>query len=224
MSEWVSSREALRLAKKEGVDREDLIEWARLGRIGTRARSGQFSDDDPPEERLFPEKPPIDGTERSTRGPWPDIPKEFWAQDPKKAAWAAGTFASRTTFWNDHYEAEDYVFIELRGVSFNRSELEALLKDSAEPDTRPNMPRITWRRQRVTPRQALAMKFIDWITRPSTKEIAGKSERYRMYCEWHKKQSGQQNLEPLGRTDFNKCADRYDDGWRIDGSKWVHQP
>lgn len=224
MREWVSAREALRLAKTKGVDQEDLLEWARLGRLGARARSAFFSDDDPSEERVFLDSPPIDETEQSTRGPWPDIPTDFWAQGPKKAAWAAGTFASRLRYWSDYHGAEDYVFIELRGVSFNSSELEALLEERSEPVGGEQLPRKRWQKKRVTPRQALAVKFIETITRNPPKDLTGKSDRYRKYCDWHEKQNLPQKGSALGRTSFNECASRYDDGWRVSEMRWVYNP
>lgn len=224
MSEWVSSRDALRLANEKGVDREDLIEWARLGDLRARAVSGVFSSDDPPEVRLFPETPYADETKRLVLGPWPDIPTDFWAQAPKKATWNAGTFASALTYWDDYYDEEKFDFIELRDVSFNRRELEALLLGVNKHSNMPEMPRKRWQHKRSTRQQFIAMKFMDVITATPPNELGGKTDRYEKYCKWHSKQATPQDGKPLGRTTFNVYADRHEDGWRLLGGKWVHKP
>lgn len=229
MSQWIASRQALRLAKEAGLTNGDLLEWARLGRLRARAESGIFSSDDADlegnrETRQFPAEPPSNEIELLTKGPWPDILADFWKEVPLKEVWGAGTFIARVTYWDGHNQRESEEIIELLDVKFNKGDLEALLSRSAEPTSDLKTPKKTWQQQRVTPRQAAAMEFIDIIARKPPKELEGKSARHRMYCEWHRKQSGQQKHEALGRTDFNKCADRYDDGWRIVGSKWVHHP
>ncbi len=230
MSEWISSREALRLAKERGVEKIDLIEWARLGSLGVRAKSRVCGNDDPhvrgdpPQERLSPEMPPTDEIERSVHGPWPDIPKEFWEQAPKKAAWGAGTFTVTITEWEEYYQDYYDESIELRGVTFNKGELEALLSTSAVSAAKPKPPEKMWQKKRVTPQQALAIKFIDLMTKRSPKDLGGKSDRHRIYCAWHEKQIEPQKGKALGRTTLNECASRYEDGWRVVGARWVHDP
>jgi hypothetical protein len=224
MSGWISAKEASKRIKDAGLTEGDLIEWARLGKLSTRAESGTFSSDEPPEKRIFPNGPPSNEAELFVAGSWPDIFSGFWQETPIKALWGPGTFKGRVNFWNDHYQSNDCEIIELFGVKFNKCDLEALLSGSTEPTTSSNMPQKRWQKKRVTPRQAAAMRFMDIITRTPPKDLEGKSDRHRRYCVWHEKEFASQENKALGRTDFNECASRYEDGWRVSGMRWVENP
>jgi hypothetical protein len=138
--DWISSQEAHRRAKAAGATEDDLLEWAGLGKLRARAKSGIFSSDLASEmdnardcERTFPIEPPADELTRETLGPWPDVPVDFWADKPTKATWAAGTFASRVYYWSDYHQARMDEHIELFDVTFHAGDLAGLLSELLPP-------------------------------------------------------------------------------------------
>jgi hypothetical protein len=138
---WISSKEALRLAKAQDATAGDLLEWARQGKLRARALKGSFGNDEPGEERIFPSQPPVDEVKRSVAGDWPDIPADFWEETPAKALWTAGTFATRVWYFEEHYQQYDWQRITLSEVTFNAAQLEALLSNSEGRAIRAMLPR-----------------------------------------------------------------------------------
>ena len=219
MNDWISAMEASNLARSAGRTEGDLIEWARLGRLQVRARSGTFSDDDPHVVREFPNEPPLDEIERAVMGPWPNIPAEFWEATPAKALWGPGTFASRIEYWNDHYGKDDYEYITLLGVTFHKDELDALINGREPKAATAQPPKKRWQHQRVSEQQKAAFEFLEKCrTHPPKGSPLGPTALHREYIRW----AGNRQLTPLRRTAFAKCVDRHADGWRVAGSKWEH--
>lgn len=132
-ADWVSAHEAQCRAKDAGFTADDLLEWARQGRLRTRAKSRVDSDDvSPPNLWLecvitHPEEPPADEGARHALGQWPDVPADFWAEQPAKANWGAGTFANKVHYFSKHHQELTYSFIELFDVTFHTGDLGALL-------------------------------------------------------------------------------------------------
>lgn len=135
-ADWVSAHEAQCRAKDVGFTGDDLLEWARLGRLRTRAKSRVDSDDVSPPNLWFecvishPEEPPADEGARVALGMWPDVPADFWAEQPAKANWGAGTFANKVHYFCDHHQELTYAYLELFDVTFHTGDLGALLAQS----------------------------------------------------------------------------------------------
>jgi hypothetical protein len=139
---WISAFDALSRVKGAGGTEDDLLEWARIGRLRARAKSGIDSDDVTPPKlwlecvRTFPAEPlVVDGITIST---WPDIPKSFWADTPAKALWVAGTFANKLHYFCDYHQELTYAYFELFDVTFNAGDLGALLPEP-EPEPEPEL-------------------------------------------------------------------------------------
>jgi hypothetical protein len=135
---WISAVDALSSVKRAGGTEDDLLEWARVGRLRARAKSGVDSNDVSPPKlwlecvQTFPAEPlVVDGIMIS---PWPDIPTGFWAEKPTKAAWVAGTFSYKVQDFCDYHQELTYACFELFGVTFNAGDLGALLP---EPEPEP---------------------------------------------------------------------------------------
>ena len=222
MSDWISARVASCRVRAVDLTEGDLIEWARQGKLCTRAQSGTFSSDDPGEERKFPAEPPSGEIERLAGGSWPNIPAEFWEATLAKALWGAGTFAASVRYWEeyDHDFASEY--IELFNVTFSKDDLEAVLNGPPPPAARAQVPKERWQQQRVSQQQAAVFKFMEIATTRPMKGELGRVARHGRYCEWHADPTSKQTGKPLGRSAFTKWADRYLDGWRADGSRWVY--
>lgn len=219
MSNWISAFEASRLAKDAGRTEGDLIEWARLGKLQVRARSGTFSDDDPDVVREFPNEPPSDEIERAVLGPWPNIPADFWEATPAKASWGPGTFASRIEYWDDYNQRDAYEYITLLGVTFHKDELDALLNGRQPKAVMVQPPKERWQRQRVNDRQNAVVQFLETCrTHPPKGWPLGPIARHKSYVEWAERRE----FKALGRTAFDKWANRHADGWRVAGAKWEH--
>jgi hypothetical protein len=219
VNDWISALEASNLARAAGRTEGDLIEWARLGMLQVRARSGTFSDDDPDVVREFPNEPPSDEIKRAVSGPWPNIPADFWEATPTKALWGPGTFASRLEYWNDHYQSDEYESITLLGVTFLKDELNALLSGRQPKAVMGQPPKERWQQQRVSEQQKVAFEFLEKCRKHPPKDWhLGPIAQHAKYVEWAERQKD----EPLGRTAFGKWAKRYADGWRVAGSKWEH--
>jgi len=221
MTEWFSAREAACLVKKAGLTERDLIEWARQGRLSGRAQRGTFSGDDPIEERVFPKEPPLAELERSALGPWPDIPREFWGAPPSKALWGACTFEACVGFWSEYYQSYEYERIELFDVTFNADEIEALLNGRPSTAGTIQPPKERWQKQRVSDRQRVVFEFLELVRNYPQKEPWRPVALYDRYCEEVAKQK---TGPPFVWSTFSKFAKRHNDGWRISGSRWTHNP
>lgn len=139
-ADWVSAHEAQCRAKDAGFTADDLLEWARQGRLRTRAKTGAFSSDLSAEMdgalayvRDFPAVPPVDELTLDALGSWPDVPVNFWAEKPTKATWGAGTFASKVYYWCDFNQERTYEYIELHDVTFHEVDLTQLLGARVTP-------------------------------------------------------------------------------------------
>lgn len=219
MNDWISAMEASNLARSAGRTDGDLIEWARLGMLQVRARSGTFSYDDPHVVREFPHEPPLDEIERAVLGPWPNIPADFWEVTPTKALWGPGTFASRLVHWNDHYQRDEYESITLLGITFLKDALDALLNGRQPKAVTAQPPKKRWQHQRVREEQKSAFEFLEKCrTHPPKGSPLRPIALHLAYVTWTEK--GQ--IKPLMRTAFAKCVERHADGWRVAGSKWEH--
>ncbi len=219
MSDWIRAMEASRRVKVAGFTEEDLIEWARLGKLKSRAMSGTFSDDDPCIARQFPKEPPSDELERATLGPWPNIPADFWEAPPTKALWGPGSFSSRIEYWDDHYQGDAYEHITLLGVTFHSDELDALLNGRETKDATAQPPKKRWQQQRVSEEQKVAFEFLETCRKHPPKGWPwGPIAQHRNYVEWAEGRTD----KPLARTAFKKWLERHADGWRVAGSKWEH--
>lgn len=217
---WISSKEALRRAKAQDATAGDLLEWARQGKLRARAQKGSFSDDEPGEERIFPSEPPVDEVKRSVAGDWPYIPADFWEDTPSKALWAAGTFATRMWYFDEHSQQDDWIHITLFDVKFKASELDALLEGTTSTEIEPQRPKERWQAQRPSEAQRAALEFMDIVRKFPGKGPLAPVPLHREYCEWAQKKS----KKPYGRSTFAKWANRYDDGWRLSGNRWVYNP
>lgn len=227
MSDWISARKASKRMTDAGLTEGDLIEWARLGKLRARAESGIFSSDDAGpdgfrETRRFLSTPPSSEIGLSTLGPWPDILADFWKEAPIKQSWGPGTFKARITYWEDHYQRNDCEIIELFGVMFNKEDLETLLKEPPASPESAQEPTLNWQKKGVTQRQASAMKFLETMEKYPPKQPLGASELYREYLRWHADPKNKQHEQPLVRSAFRTCADRFHDGWRVAAKRWVH--
>lgn len=220
LNTWISAREALRRAKDQDVTAGDLIEWARQGKLRARAARGLFSDDDPGEERVFPSEPPLDEKKRLVSGDWPDIPADFWDEIPSRALWAAGTFGTRVSIFNEHYQQYEWLGITLFDVKFHADELDALLIESPQIPVKPQPPRERWQAQRPTEPQRAVMQFLGDVRNFPPKEPLGPVALHNAYRNW----ANQKNKEIFGRSTFAKWVARYDDGWRLSGNRWEHCP
>lgn len=223
MSEWISATEASKRIKAAGLTEEDLIEWARLGKLKARAQSGSFNLDDPPEKRVFPKEPPSDEREFLVRGSWPEIPTDYWAESKVKVLWGAGTCKARVAHWKDNEQVMDVETVKLFGLTFSKVDLDALL--DVPPSTRnvARPPKERWQQQRVTERQAGAVKFIDIAFKNPLKNPLGPVALHSAYLKWHADPKNRPKDEPLKRTAFRKWQKRYVDGWRVsDSLKLVH--
>lgn len=223
MSEWISATEASMRIKAAGLTEEDLIEWARLGKLKSRAQKGTFSDDDPCIVREFPKDPPSGEIERAVSGPWPDVPSYFWDEPPSKALWGACTFAASIRYWNDYYQLHQYEHVELFDLTFSKVDLDLLLdvRPSTVTGARPLKER--WQLQRLTQQQADALKFIDIALTHPPKDPLGRVAMHSEYLKWHADPKHKRTGKPLVRSTFGKWQDRYLDGWRVsDSLKLVH--
>ncbi len=219
MSNWISAFEASRLAKDAGYTERDLIDWARFGKLKARAQSGAFSDDNSCITREFPKDPPTDEIERAVMGSWPDIPSGYWEAKPHDAIWGTGTFASRLKYWNDYYQSYEYEGVELFEVTFHSDELDALLNGRQPKAAMAQPPKERWQRQRVSERQRAAFQFLEKCrTNPPKGWPLGPMARHKCYLNW----AGGPKHEALGRSAFDKWANRHADGWRVAGAKWEH--
>jgi hypothetical protein len=220
MSEWTSAREASRRVKDAGLTEGDLIEWAREGYLRARAVSGTFSSDDPVAQRVFPKAPYSDDLTRSTLGPWPDIPTDFWETMPRKALWGAGTFASSIEYWDEYNQTDAHDYIELFDVSFCSHELDDLLNGRQTKAAAAKPPKERWQQQRASPRQKAAFVFLEKLRMYPPKVPLLPVARFQTYLSWA--ENGK--TRPLGRPTFGKWAARHADGWRNVGIRWVHNP
>jgi hypothetical protein len=220
MSDWTSAREASRRVKDAGLTGGDLIEWARQGRLRARAVSGTFSSDDPVAQCVFPEEPCSDDLKRSALGPWPDIPTSFWKETPHKALWGAGTFASSIEHFdeNNHTYAPEY--ITLLGVTFHSHELDDLLNGRQPKAATAQPPKERWQQQRATARQRAAFEFLEKLRMFPLKVPLARKAQWRKYVSL----AEEGKPIPLGFSVFKKWQDRHADGWRYEGSRWVHNP
>ena len=222
MSEWISAGEASRRIKDAGFTEEDLIEWARLGKLRARAQRGTFSDDDPCIIREFPKDPPSDEIERAVSGPWPDIPANFWDGTPSKVLWGACTIATNMRYWSDYHQSYMYEHVELFDLAFSKVNLDALLTEIMSPPVKTSQSSpISWQQKQITQRQR---ELFCYFEKPELyghfdKKGLGPVDHHLKYCEWLEKVSSRN--KPLERTAFTKWKKRYDEGCRIDGRKWV---
>jgi hypothetical protein len=185
MSEWTSAREASRRVKDAGLTEGDLIEWARQGRLRARAVSGTFSSDDRDAKRIFPKAPCSDDLTRSTLGPWPDIPTDFWETMPRKALWGAGTFASSIEYWCDYNQTVANEYIELFDVSFCSHELDDLLNGRQPKAAAAKPPKERWKPQRATVEQKALFEFLETLRMYPLKEASsGPIARHKCYIRW----------------------------------------
>jgi hypothetical protein len=222
MSEWISATEASKRIKAACLTEEDLIEWARLGKLKARAQKGTFSDDDPGIIREFPKDPPSDEIKRSVAGSWPDIPADFWEAQPHKALWGAGTFAASIRYWNDYYQSYEYEYVELFDLTFSKVDLDALLTEIMSPPVKVTQSSpITWQPKQITPKQRELVQYFETPTlyRHFVKQGLGAVDHHLKYCEWARQVPSRS--KPFKRTAFDKWKKRYDEGCRIDGRKWV---
>lgn len=220
MSDWTSAFEASRRVKDAGLTEDDLIEWARLGRLRARAQKGTFSSDEPDSIREFPAEPHSDDLKRSTLGPWPDIPTEFWETTPRKAVWGPGTFASRIEYWCDYNQTVANEYITLLEVSFHSQELDELLSGRQPKAATAHPPKERWQQQRASVQQKALFEFLEKLRMFPLKVPLGPIARHKYYVRLEQKKE----IKPLGRSVFTKWADRHADGWRYEGSRWVHNP
>lgn len=213
MTEWISTKEASGRARQAYLTNDDLIEWAKRGRLRSRARSGAFSHFDLSTEIQF---------NNGKFGNWPNIPADFWGKI-SRALWGAGTFAA-TLEWlaepeNTPDKYEEYEHIILYDVTFNEADLALLLNGPSPLDIARQPPKERWQQQRITEQQTAAFEFIEKLrTHPPRTPPSGPIARYKSYVEWAKKKQ----LKPLGRTAFTKWDVRYADGWRLEGGKLAH--
>jgi hypothetical protein len=223
MSEWISAIEASRRIKAAGLSEENLIEWASQGRIRARAKSSTSSLDDPPEKRLFPKKPPSDKKELSIHGSWPDIPNHYWAERQVEVLWGAGTYEATVEYWVDYYQGTERERIKLFDLTFSKVDLDTLLDVHPSKGTGARPPKERWQQQRLTQRQADALKFIDIALTHPPKDPLGRVAMHSEYLKWHADPKNKRTGKPLVRSTFGKWQDRYLDGWRVsDSLKLVH--
>lgn len=144
---WITSLEAWRRAQEAGFTKSATRTWAKSGRLRSRAKSGTFSSDigagpDEPADalRIFPSEPPSDETKRSVKGPWPDIPKEFWEGDLVEAEWDDGNFTSRIREWCEYTKSWQHEIIRLYGVTFHSIDFQHLTAPEEENTARGKMP------------------------------------------------------------------------------------
>lgn len=83
--------------------------------------------------RNHPSEPPADEAARDALGPWPDVPADFWTEQPTKVNWGAGTFANKVQYFCDHHQQLTYTYIELFEVTFHAGDLARLL-NTKSPD------------------------------------------------------------------------------------------
>lgn len=147
MSEWISSFEATVRLRQAGVVHpfNTLTQLAEARYIRARAKWGRFSDDDG-EDREFLNEPPVDENERLTRGPWPDVPSDFWrwvnlGGDGSEAHFEAGTFAAVIRYDHRVGSHSDKQHIKLFGVTFHSQDMDDFLKGRATLKASPLMPR-----------------------------------------------------------------------------------
>jgi hypothetical protein len=225
MSEWISALEASRHIKDAGLTKEDLMEWARLGKLKTRAQSGTFNLDDPPEKRVFPKEPPSDEREFSVRGCWPEIPADYWAKNQVEVLWGAGTCEARVTYWTDDEQVIDVETVKLFGLTFSKVDLDTLLDVGLSTTDGAPPPKERWQQQRVTEQQAGAVKFTCIALTHPLKDPRGSVASHNAYLKWHADPKNRQTDEPFKPTAFKKWKNRCVDGWRVsDRFRWVHNP
>jgi hypothetical protein len=225
VSEWISAAEASKRIKAAGLAQEDLIEWASQGSLRARAQSSTSSLDDPPGKRLFPKEPPSDEKDLSIHGSWPDIPSHYWAERQIEVLWGAGTYEATVEYWVDFYQHTERERIKLFGLTFSKVDLDALLDVRPSTGNGAEPPKQRWQQQRVTERQAGAVKFIDIAFKNPTKGPMGPVALHRAYLKWHADPKNNRTGEPLKRSAFGKWKERYLDGWRVsDRLRLLHNP
>ncbi len=147
MTEWLSSFEALsRLRAAAFTDPIDtLTHLAEAGILRSRAASGRFSDYDD-EIHRFPDEPPCNETELQVKGPWPDVPADFWrwvnlGGNGAEVHGEAGVFGALVIFDPKIGDYSDREHIKLFGVTFNASDLSNFLNGHGAVHSTPRMPR-----------------------------------------------------------------------------------